>query len=117
MKYIKLFEEKGQFSWNLLTDVKIGNVYKHKHSVDGEHRESLAKLINFVKDAGKVTPTSNPEGAKFGIFEGVYMTPEHCKGEPIRFISMLGNLDEDSIPTEEEIQEYELINQSNNYNL
>jgi hypothetical protein len=98
MKYLKLFEEQ--------IPIKVGNIYKHKRSVDGEHRVSIGKLI--VK---KIIPNN------FGEFQGFYIFPEHCKGEPTNHVGILSNMDEDSIPTPEEIKEYELLNQMNKYNL
>ena len=104
MKYIKLFEERAY--------IKLGNIYKHNWTVDGESRTSIAKLIAFYEQAFQASDTT-----KFGEFQGFYTSPEHCKGEPIHHMGILGNIDEDSIPTENEIKEYELLNQMNKYNL
>jgi len=102
MKYLKLFEE---------IFIKVGNIYKQRHSVDGEYRISISKLVKLHDDKFE------KNDRKFGEFHGIYIKPDHCKGEKVEYIGMIENLDEWSIPSKEEIKEYKLLKNMNKYNL
>ena len=112
MKYIKKFEN--------LQNIKVGNLYKHYHTddwgrvyqpkyIDENLKVSISKLVEII-DAGR-------GWTKFAFFKGFCISPEEYRGEEVVFVNPLSELDEYSIPTEDEVKEYELLKNMYNYNL
>lgn len=101
MKYIKTYE-----SPNISTDkIMLGNLYKLYPTRHPSDAVVIAKCIEIIGVR-----------CSWGIFDGYYISPDNEVGKKYNDNEYLSDW-KDSIPTEEEIEKYELYKSMDNYNL